>query len=365
MNKYAERIGQIRSLMQERGWDAVIISGTDPHSSEYPAPRWQQVCWACGFTGEAGDLAITMDHAGLWTDSRYFIQAVAQLEGTGVELHKTRQPDSVMIPQWLADTFAGRDSMTVAVDGLCQSVGAVDELKEALNGVGGVVADVPDMLDGLWTGRPCIPSTPIVTLSDEQAGESGGKLINFGVLKRPHLRNGVIAQFFYNGGQTAVNSLFLVYCMNYVGMSTGQATTFFGIYMLCFLLGRWIGTTLMVKFRPQDRLAVYGIAAVVLCAVVCIAGGKAAVYAMLGISFFMSIMYPTQFSLAISDLGADTKSGSAFLVMAIVGNSIIPILTAYIQKSMANPNVAYLLPMVCFAVCAWYGWKGYKQGLAK
>lgn len=202
-------------------------------------------------------------------------------------------------------------------------------------------------------------------IQDEQAEESGGKLINFGVLKRPHLRNGVIAQFFYNGGQTAVNSLFLVYCMNYVGMSTGQATTFFGIYMLCFLLGRWIGTTLMVKFRPQDMLAVYGIAAVVLCAVVCIAGGKAAVYAMLGISFFMSIMYPTQFSLAISDLGADTKSGSAFLVMAIVGNSIIPILTAYIQKSMANPNVAYLLPMVCFAVCAWYGWKGYKQGLAK
>lgn len=195
----------------------------------------------------------------------------------------------------------------------------------------------------------------------EHEGESDGKLINFGVLKRPHLRNGVIAQFFYNGGQTAVNSLFLVYCMNYVGMSTGQATTFFGIYMLCFLLGRWIGTTLMVKFRPQDMLAVYGVAAAVLCIVVSIAGGKAAVFAMLGISFFMSIMYPTQFSLAISDLGADTKSGSAFLVMAIVGNSIVPILTAYIQKSMTNPNIAYLLPMVCFAVCAWYGWKGYKH----
>ena len=197
-------------------------------------------------------------------------------------------------------------------------------------------------------------------IQEEGEGGAGGRLINFGVLRRPHLRNGVIAQFFYNGGQTAVNSLFLVYCMNYVGMSTGEATTFFGIYMLCFLLGRWIGTMLMVKFRPQDMLFVYGLAAMALCIVVSVLGGRAAVYAMLGISFFMSIMYPTQFSLAISDLGADTKSGSAFLVMAIVGNSVLPLLTAYIQKSIANPGLAYLLPMVCFAVCAWYGWKGHK-----
>ena len=100
--------------MESNGWDAVVVSGSDPHSSEYPAPRWQQVKWLCGFTGEAGDLVITRDHAGLWTDSRYFIQAVSQLEGTGVELHKTRLPDSVTIPQWLSGRVG-----TVAVDGLC------------------------------------------------------------------------------------------------------------------------------------------------------------------------------------------------------------------------------------------------------
>ena len=164
----------------------------------------------------------------------------------------------------------------------------------------------------------------------------------------------------YNGGQTAVNSLFLVYCINYVGMSNSQATTFFGFYMLFFLLGRWIGTTLMVKFRPENMLVVYGIANVLLCIAICVIGGKVAVFAMMGISFFMSIMYPTQFSLAIADLKGDTKSGSAFLVMAIVGNSILPILTAYVQKSMSNPNIAYFIPMICFAVCAWYGWKGHK-----
>ena len=202
--------------------------------------------------------------------------------------------------------------------------------------------------------------TRLPRIQAEDADEINKKLISFSVLKRSHLRNGVIAQFFYNGGQTAVNSLFLVYCINYVGMTNSQATTFFGFYMLFFLLGRWIGTTLMVRFRPENMLVVYGIANVLLCIIVCIVGGKAAVFAMMGISFFMSIMYPTQFSLALVDLKGDTKSGSAFLVMAIVGNSILPILTAYVQKSMANPNIAYIIPLICFAVCAWYGWKGHK-----
>ena len=202
--------------------------------------------------------------------------------------------------------------------------------------------------------------TRMPRIQAEDADENSKKLISFKVLKRSHLRNGVIAQFFYNGGQTAVNSLFLVYCINYVGMTNSQATTFFGFYMLFFLLGRWIGTTLMVRFRPQDMLVVYGIANVLLCMFVCIVGGKAAVFAMMGISFFMSIMYPTQFSLALTDLKGDTKSGSAFLVMAIVGNSILPLLTAYVQKSMTNPNIAYFIPLICFAVCAWYGWKGHK-----
>ena len=143
------------------------------------------------------------------------------------------------------------------------------------------------------------------------------KLIDFGVLKHSHLRWGVIAQFFYNGGQTAINSLFLVYCCTYAGLPEDTATTFFGLYMLAFLLGRWIGTGLMVKFRPQDMLLLYALMNILLCGVVMIYGGMIGLYAMLAISFFMSIMYPTQFSLALKGLGDQTKSGSAFLVMAI------------------------------------------------
>ena len=201
---------------------------------------------------------------------------------------------------------------------------------------------------------------PRIQAEDDDTS-SNGKLISFSVLKRRHLRNGVIAQFFYNGGQTAVNSLFIVYCVKYAGLNHDQATTLFGFYMLAFLLGRWIGAWLMGKFQPKNMLVVYGLANVVLCAVICLSEGMTAIYAMMGISFFMSIMYPTQFSLALTDLKGETKSGSAFLVMAIVGNSILPLLTAKFQVSLTtNHELAYIIPLICFAVCAWYGWKGHK-----
>ncbi len=159
----SERIDAVRRMMAENGWDAVVLTGSDPHSSEYQAPRWKQIEWLTGYTGE-GDMVVTMDHAGLWTDSRYFIQANTQLEGTGVELHKTRQPDSVMIPQWLAGK-----AEVVAVDGLCQNISFVGEIEECL-GETGVLVDFPDLLQELWTDRPQIPVTPITTLDVETFG---------------------------------------------------------------------------------------------------------------------------------------------------------------------------------------------------
>ena len=200
---------------------------------------------------------------------------------------------------------------------------------------------------------------------EEEENQEGKKLSDFSTLRHPHLKWGVIAQFFYNGGQTAINSLFLVYCCTYVGIDEDIATTFFGLYMLAFLLGRWIGTMLMVKFAPEKMLLVYGVANVLLCIVVTSFGGMVGLYAMLAISFFMSIMYPTQFSLAIDGLGEQTKSGSAFLVMAIVGNACVPQFTAYIMHANEHIyQIAYIVPMVCFAVCAWYGFS-YKKLRAK
>lgn len=163
-NIYAQRIQALRSIMADNGWDAVVITGSDPHSSEYPASRWKQVEWLTGFTGEAGDVVVTASHAGLWTDSRYFIQALEQLNGTGVELHKTRVPGAVSIPEWLFE-----HASTVAVDGLCQSVSAVREIADALGAEGSVV-DVPDLLDCLWEDRPEIPVSPVTTLDVECFG---------------------------------------------------------------------------------------------------------------------------------------------------------------------------------------------------
>lgn len=162
---YPQRIESLRELMRTKGWDAVVITSCDPHCSEYPAERWKQVQWLTGFTGEAGDVVITLDHAGLWTDTRYFIQADRQLAGTGVELHKTRVPEQVLIPEWLGSRFD--DDAIIAVDGLCVSADFSQSLP-------GNVVSVTNLLDPLWTGRPDIPQTPIFTI---EAGESRtGKL---------------------------------------------------------------------------------------------------------------------------------------------------------------------------------------------
>lgn len=196
-------------------------------------------------------------------------------------------------------------------------------------------------------------------IKDEESTK--GRLIDFRVLQRSHLRKGVIAQFFYNGGQTAINSLFLVYCCTYAGLAESEATTFFGIYMLAFLAGRWIGTFLMGYFKPNSMLACYAVANVILCVVIAVCGGMTGLYAMIGVSFFMSIMYPTQFSLAICGLGQDTKSGSAFLVMSIVGNACLPQFTAWVMTSSPGMyHIAYIVPLICFVVCAYYGISGYK-----
>ena len=168
-NVFAQRVEAIRSLMRENGWDAVILTGSDPHASEYPARRWKQVEWVSGFTGEAGDLCITLDHAGLWTDTRYFIQAVKQLAGTGIELHKMRVPEQVPIPQWLASR--GFDEPVVAVDGLCQTVAAAEALRKPFD-VPVTIVPVPDLLSSLWEDRPAIPCTPIITLGEDLTGES-------------------------------------------------------------------------------------------------------------------------------------------------------------------------------------------------
>ncbi len=165
---FSGRVASLRALMRENGWDIVILTGSDPHGSEYPAARWKQVEWLSGFTGEAGDIVVTHEHAGLWTDTRYFIQAVRQLEGSGIELHKMRVPEQVPIPEWIASL--GMDEPVIALDGLCQSVEAVRELQQAVPSAR--IIPVADILSPLWTDRPAIPVSPVITLGEDLVGET-------------------------------------------------------------------------------------------------------------------------------------------------------------------------------------------------
>lgn len=212
-NIHAERIRALRELMKENGWDAVLVGASDPHCSEYPAARWKQAEWLTGFTGEAASVVITRNHAGLWTDTRYFIQANEQLEGTGVELHKLRVPDAVPIPQWLAenvDYIIGAPSapsywlgngacprkLSLVLDGLCWSAEEVLDIDAALSGATSSeefryeIISRPDFLSQLWTDRPAIPATPVQTLD---IGISGGesRLDKIGWLRKWMLRNSV------------------------------------------------------------------------------------------------------------------------------------------------------------------------------
>ena len=165
-----ERVEAVRAMMRSKGWDAVVLTGNDSHNSEYSAPRWLQAGWVSGFSGE-GDLVVTDDHAGIWTDTRYFIQASRQLPGTGVELHKTRVPGQVLIPEWLAAHFADYDSVIVAVDGLGMNAATVLDIKKAM-GDKAIIVDAPNMLDPIWEGRPPVPQTPVITLGSETVGWS-------------------------------------------------------------------------------------------------------------------------------------------------------------------------------------------------
>lgn len=169
----------------------------------------------------------------------------------------------------------------------------------------------------------------------------------------------VITQFVYVGAQVGIAALFINYCIDADNTFNAQtASNLLGTSLLLFTIGRFTGAALMKKFAPNKLLTVYAVINVVLCVVVVYLEGIVSVYALMAIFFFESIMFPTIFALGVKDLGHHTKKGSSFLVMAIAGGAIMP----YLMGLLATPVTAngYLIPLFCFVLVAWYGWKGYK-----
>ena len=165
-----QRINALRAFMQNEGIQAFIIPSTDPHLSEYVAPHWKSREWISGFTGSAGTVVVTLDKAGLWTDSRYFLQAARQLEGTEVELYKEMLPETPAIPAFLSATLQQGD--TVGIDGKMFSAAEVELLQEELAKSNIAVRSVPDPMDALWSDRPPMPEAPAFVYDLQYAGKS-------------------------------------------------------------------------------------------------------------------------------------------------------------------------------------------------
>ncbi|MGP5662134.1 aminopeptidase P family protein [Psychrobacter celer] len=153
-----DRIASLRERMAAEDLTAIIVPSADPHLSEYLPEYWQARLWLSGFTGSVGTLVVTADFAGLWTDSRYWVHAAAQLEGTGISLEKLApgQPNHI---DWLATHLAEGDS--VAVDGNVLSIAEQDKLLDAFDANDITLITERDVLTEIWTDRPALPSAKL------------------------------------------------------------------------------------------------------------------------------------------------------------------------------------------------------------
>ncbi|TDG36515.1 L-fucose:H+ symporter permease [Pedobacter changchengzhani] len=183
----------------------------------------------------------------------------------------------------------------------------------------------------------------------------------FSALKHKHLRWAIASQFFYVGAQVCVFSFFILYATKVAGISELTAASYagFGVGM-AFMFGRFFGTFFMKYISPVKLLCIYA----AICAVLSIAAmfvtGMAAIFIIIGTAFFMSVMFPTIFSLGIKDLGADTKFGSSLIIMSIVGGAILPPLFGFISDEFNNIQFGYIVPFICFLVILCFGLFGHK-----
>lgn len=164
------RIAALRAHIAQEQIQAFIIPSTDPHLSEYVAPHWQSREWISGFTGSAGTVVVTAKDAGLWTDSRYFLQAARQLEGTCITLYKEMLPETPNIPEFLSAHLQEGDF--VGIDGKMFSAEEVEHLQKELKKSGIRIKSIADPMQLLWTDRPAMPLAPAFVYDTKYAGMS-------------------------------------------------------------------------------------------------------------------------------------------------------------------------------------------------
>lgn len=193
---------------------------------------------------------------------------------------------------------------------------------------------------------------------EDKEGVEGGNFI--GALKSMKLRWGILAQFFYVGAQVCVASFFIKMATTTAGLEEGTAAKYLGFFGLAFMLGRFFGTFLMQYIQPRKLLILYASINILLTILVIFATGMVVVYTLIAIAFFMSIMFPTIFSMGIDGLGHNTKIGSSLIVMSIVGGAILPPLLGFISDITGNIQNGYIVPFFCFLVILLFAFNGHK-----
>ena len=174
MNKteISERIARLREELRREHLSAFIFPTSDPHNSEYTAEHWKGREWISGFNGSAGTAVVTLDNAALWTDSRYFIAAEEQLQGTEFQLMKLKVEGTPSIAEWLGRELKDAADKAVGIDGMVNSTNSIKELISDLRTQGGITLRTNfDPLERIWQDRPAIPENPVVIHPLEYAGE--------------------------------------------------------------------------------------------------------------------------------------------------------------------------------------------------
>ncbi|WP_246167107.1 L-fucose:H+ symporter permease [Sphingomonas piscis] len=171
-----------------------------------------------------------------------------------------------------------------------------------------------------------------------------------GLARNKRLIFAVLAQFFYVGAQVGVWSFTIRYAQEATGMGERDAADWVIAALILFMIGRFIGSALMSRVNPARLMAMFALACLALAVVAAFAQGYAGLVALTGISFFMSIMFPTIFAIGVKDLGPYTQTGSSLIIMAIVGGALMPLAMGWVSTVYGSMHLAILVPAVCFGV---------------
>jgi FHS family L-fucose permease-like MFS transporter len=182
------------------------------------------------------------------------------------------------------------------------------------------------------------------------------------VLRKSQVRWAVIAQFFYIGAQVGVGSFFIRFSKFAAALPEKPAGKWWTIAMIGFMVGRFVGTFLMRYIKPSKLLLLYSLINILLLAVGIFTEGYIAVYAVMAVPFFMSIMFPTIFALGIKGLGEETKIASSLIVMSIIGGAFAPVLMGYISDKSGSMQIAYIVPLICFIFVLLFAWRSRSGG---